>query len=75
MLQMVLTCRFYASRYPEPDDVVMVNVRQIADMGAYVHLLEYDNIEGEFHNTICSLLLLLILLDDSKYLFLESITS
>jgi len=43
---MVLTCRFYASKYPEPDDVVMVNVRQIADMGAYVHLLEYDNIEG-----------------------------
>lgn len=45
---MVLTCRFYSARYPEPDDVVMVNVRQIADMGAYVHLLEYDNIEGDF---------------------------
>jgi len=43
---MVLTCRFYAQRYPEVDDVVMVNVRQIADMGAYVHLLEYDSIEG-----------------------------
>lgn len=24
----------------------MVNVRSIAEMGAYVHLLEYDNIEG-----------------------------
>merc|ERR1712025_869593 len=28
------------------DDVVMVNVRSIADMGAYVHLLEYKDIEG-----------------------------
>jgi translation initiation factor 2 subunit 1 len=28
------------------DDLVMVNVRQIAEMGAYVQLLEYDNIEG-----------------------------
>lgn len=43
---MVLTCRFYEQRFPEIDDVVMVNVRSIADMGAYVHLLEYNNIEG-----------------------------
>jgi len=43
---MVLTCRFYEQKYPEIDDVVMVNVRSIADMGAYVHLLEYNNIEG-----------------------------
>jgi len=43
---MPLTCRFYAQRYPEIDEVVMVNVRSIADMGAYVHLLEYNNIEG-----------------------------
>ncbi|XP_052096538.1 eukaryotic translation initiation factor 2 subunit 1-like [Mytilus californianus] len=43
---MVLTCRFYGNKYPEVEDVVMVNVRSIAEMGAYVHLLEYNNIEG-----------------------------
>lgn len=43
---MPLSCRFYKQRYPEIDDVVMVNVRSIAEMGAYVHLLEYKNIEG-----------------------------
>ncbi|CAM9024030.1 hypothetical protein WICANDRAFT_35791 [Wickerhamomyces anomalus NRRL Y-366-8] len=40
------SCRFYENKYPEVDDVVMVNVQQIAEMGAYVKLLEYDNIEG-----------------------------
>lgn len=39
-------CRFYENKYPEIDEVVMVNVREIAEMGAYVKLLEYDNIEG-----------------------------
>lgn len=43
---MPLQCRFYKQKFPEVDDVVMVNVRQIAEMGAYVHLLEYNNIEG-----------------------------
>jgi translation initiation factor 2 subunit 1 len=43
---MPLSCRFYEHRFPEQEDVVMVNVRSIADMGAYVHLLEYNNIEG-----------------------------
>ncbi len=43
---MVLSCRFYEQRYPEMEDVVMVNVRSIEDMGAYVHLLEYNNTEG-----------------------------
>ncbi|WAR23192.1 IF2A-like protein [Mya arenaria] len=43
---MVLSCRFYANKFPEVEDVVMVNVRSIAEMGAYVHLLEYNNIEG-----------------------------
>ena len=41
-----LDCRFYENKYPEIESVVMVNVRNIADMGAYVSLLEYDNIEG-----------------------------
>ncbi|KAI8805916.1 hypothetical protein BJ742DRAFT_740918 [Cladochytrium replicatum] len=44
--QIRLQCRFYENRYPEIDDLVMVNVRQIAEMGAYVHLMEYNNIEG-----------------------------
>ena len=43
---MVLSCRFYGNKFPEVEDVVMVNVRSIAEMGAYVHLLEYNNIEG-----------------------------
>ena len=39
-------CRFYENQYPQIEEVVMVNVRTIAEMGAYVTLLEYDNIEG-----------------------------
>jgi len=38
--------RMYESQFPEIDDVVMVQVRSIAEMGAYVSLLEYNNIEG-----------------------------
>mmetsp|Transcript_9329 Transcript_9329/g.28117 ORF Transcript_9329/g.28117 Transcript_9329/m.28117 type:complete len:340 (-) Transcript_9329:75-1094(-) len=41
-----LDCRFYEQKYPEVEQIVMVNVRNIADMGAYVSLLEYNNIEG-----------------------------
>lgn len=41
-----LDCRFYEQKYPEIESVVMVNVRNIADMGAYVSLMEYGNIEG-----------------------------
>lgn len=43
---MSVSCRFYKHRYPKQEDVVMVNVRSIAEMGAYVTLLEYNNIEG-----------------------------
>jgi len=36
----------YESKFPEIDDLVMVQVRSVAEMGAYVALMEYDNIEG-----------------------------
>ncbi len=39
-------CRMYESKYPDVDDVVMVQVKSIAEMGAYVALLEYNGIEG-----------------------------
>ncbi len=38
-----LDCRFYENQYPAVDDLVLVNVRSIAEMGAYVSLLEYNN--------------------------------
>jgi len=38
--------RFYEAKYPEADDLVLVQVKRIAEMGAYVSLLEYENIEG-----------------------------
>jgi len=41
-----LQCRMYESVYPEVNDLVMVTVQQIADMGAYVTLNEYNNLEG-----------------------------
>jgi len=39
-------CRMYEKKYPDVDDLVVVNVKSIAEMGAYVSLLEYNNIEG-----------------------------
>lgn len=41
-----LECRFYEQQYPEIESLVMVTVRHIAEMGAYVSLLEYNGIEG-----------------------------
>lgn len=38
--------RMYEAKFPEVDDVVMVQVKSIAEMGAYVALLEYNGIEG-----------------------------
>jgi translation initiation factor 2 subunit 1 len=43
---MSLHCRFYESKYPALNEVVKVTVTNIEAMGAYVTLLEYDNIEG-----------------------------
>jgi len=39
-------CRMYEARYPAAEDLVVVQVKNVAEMGAYVSLLEYDNIEG-----------------------------
>ena len=39
-------CRMYKEKFPEVDEVVMVQVKSIAEMGAYVQLLEYNGIEG-----------------------------
>jgi len=39
-------CRYYEQPFPEVDDVVMVQVKSIAEMGAYVSLLEYNGIDG-----------------------------
>ncbi len=47
--------RMYENKYPEVDDLVMVKVRQIAEMGAYVHLMEYNNIEGTNYASFSSL--------------------
>jgi len=40
-------CRFYEEKYPEVESFVMVNVKQIAEMGAYVKLLEYGGCRAE----------------------------
>ncbi|XP_050145640.1 eukaryotic translation initiation factor 2 subunit alpha homolog, partial [Malus sylvestris] len=40
-----LECRMYEARYPEVDMAVMIQVKNIVDMGAYVSLLEC-NIKG-----------------------------
>jgi len=38
--------RFYEEEFPELEDVVVVQVKRIVDMGAYVSLLEYNGKEG-----------------------------
>eukprot|EP00005_Dracoamoeba_jomungandri_P001153 CAMPEP_0174259434 /NCGR_PEP_ID=MMETSP0439-20130205/8257_1 /TAXON_ID=0 /ORGANISM="Stereomyxa ramosa, Strain Chinc5" /LENGTH=297 /DNA_ID=CAMNT_0015343321 /DNA_START=58 /DNA_END=951 /DNA_ORIENTATION=- len=40
------TCRYYANEYPEVDDLVMVRVNTISEIGAWVSLLEFDGKEG-----------------------------
>jgi translation initiation factor 2 subunit 1 len=41
-----LECRMYEAKYLEVDMAVMIQVKNITDMGVYVSLLEYSNIEG-----------------------------
>ncbi|PWO00331.1 putative SUI2-translation initiation factor eIF-2 alpha chain [Tilletiopsis washingtonensis] len=38
--------RYYEQALPDAEEIVMCQVRQIAEMGAYVKLLEYDGAEG-----------------------------
>ncbi|PKI84668.1 hypothetical protein MVES1_001891 [Malassezia vespertilionis] len=38
--------RYYEKALPDTDEIVMCQVQQIAEMGAYVKLLEYDSAEG-----------------------------
>lgn len=42
----VKTCRYYENKFPEVDECVVVEVKSIEQMGAYVALKEYNNIEG-----------------------------
>ena len=39
-------CRMYETEFPDTDDLVMVRVTRVTDIGAYVMLLEYNNKVG-----------------------------
>uniref|UniRef100_A0A0K0DJS9 TPR_REGION domain-containing protein n=1 Tax=Angiostrongylus cantonensis TaxID=6313 RepID=A0A0K0DJS9_ANGCA len=41
----VAHCRSYGNHFPDVEETVVVNVQQIADMGAYVSLSEYNGKE------------------------------
>ena len=38
--------KFDMGKFPDTDEVVFVNVQSIEEMGAYVTLLEYNNVQG-----------------------------
>jgi translation initiation factor 2 subunit 1 len=50
---MPLSCRFYQEKFPDIEDTVVANVVSIQEMGAYVRLLEYNNI-GALFVSLCS---------------------
>jgi len=41
-----LCCRYYRNEFPEENELVVVKIRDVHDTGAYVNLLEYNEIEG-----------------------------
>lgn len=40
------SCRMYENSFPEVEDLILVQVKSVDHVCAYVSLLEYDNIEG-----------------------------
>jgi translation initiation factor 2 subunit 1 len=64
-------CRFYENIYPEPDEVVMVNVTEIGEIAVYVTLLEYDNIKVNFQILFINLMELIKLLFQGMILLSE----
>jgi hypothetical protein len=40
------SCRMYENEYPNVNDLVMCKITEIFDDGAYVELIEYNNIKG-----------------------------
>lgn len=39
-------CRFYEQKYPHNEDLVMVRVRTVESLAAYVNLIEYEDADG-----------------------------
>ena len=50
-----LSCRFYEEKFPELHEAVNTNVTEIGEMGAYVKLLEYNNVGGKLFKIIYSI--------------------
>ena len=44
--------RYYEQKYPEVDELVMVQVRQIAEMGAYVKLVRYAQYPRDYTSSL-----------------------
>ncbi len=44
--------RYYEQKYPEVDELVMVQVRQIAEMGAYVKLVHCPFLASDFRTPL-----------------------
>lgn len=47
-------CRMYEAETPQIDELVMVRINNVAEIGAYVSLLEYNNIEGMIPSSAAS---------------------
>jgi translation initiation factor 2 subunit 1 len=42
----LVNCRYYRNKLPAKDEIVAVVTTDIKELGAYVRLLEYNDIEG-----------------------------